>query len=304
MNYKKIGVLINTQSGCFSTGKVQVEDIQAEFKKYSHLFSDIQYFPSGNQSLKFQLDQLKKYAPDLAVAAGGDGTASALVNLSSCRKKPIAVIPCGSFNHFATDAGVPLEMPDAVHAIFSGIQMDLDAASLNGRLFINNSSIGLYPHSVEVREKLEKKYGHNRLLFLIIAFLRIFTRFPLYKISLKINGKDEQHITPSLFVGNNKYEVELLKFGSRESLQEGKLSLYFSQCRNRWRFLRNSFFLLIGKLQQAKNFDFLLVDEVDLETAKKRVRVSADGEIYKLEPPLAYKSIPGAVKIILPKKKP
>lgn len=299
MIYNRIGVLINTQSGSFSAEKFQADDIKAEFAQYDHLFSDIQYFLSGKTLFKSQLEKLKEYNPDLAVAAGGDGTVGALVNSLSKRKTPIAIIPCGTFNHFATDAGVPLDMPAAVRGLFNGKQTKLDAVSLNGRIFINNSSIGLYPHSIEVREKLEKKYGHNRLLFLIIAFLRIFTRFPLYKITLKIDGKEQQHVTSSLFVGNNKYEVELLKFGSRESLQDGKLSLYFSNCRNRWRFIRNSFFLLLGKLKQAKNFEFLLADKVDVQTSKKQVRVSADGEILKLEPPLSYESLPGAVKIIL-----
>jgi hypothetical protein len=73
----------------------------------------------------------------------------------------------------------------------------------------------------------------RHMLFLFIAFLRIFTRFPVYEITLKLNERMERHIISSLFVGNNRYEVKLLKFGSRESLQDGKLSLYFSKCRDR-----------------------------------------------------------------------
>ncbi len=303
MTFKKIGVFINTHSGCFSKDQVKLDDIKSEFEKYHPYYSGIHYFPAKKQNFNSQLQRLREYEPDLAVVAGGDGTVGALVNSYPTQDNHIAIIPCGTFNHFAVDAGIPTTMQDAVHSIFNGSPVKLDAAAVNKHRFINNSSIGLYPHSVEVRDKLENKYGYNRFLFLIIAFFRIFRRFPLYKINLKLNGKQEQHVTSSLFVGNNKYEVELLKFGSRESLQDGKLSLYYSKCRNRWGFLRNAFFLLIGKLEQAKNFEFLLVDRMDLETTKNRVRVSADGEIYKLEPPLVYTSIPGAVNVILPKKK-
>ena len=302
MKFEKIGVLVNTNSGCFASGEINTEDVKAEFDKYSEYFSNIRFFPTASETLTAQLKQLKEFNPDLAVAAGGDGTVGALIDSFPAEKIPIAIIPCGTFNHFASDAGVPLEMKASVAAAFSGSLEKLDAASVNGRLFINNSSIGLYPHSVEVRENLEKKYGHNRWLFLILAFSRIFTRFPVYKVTLKINGREEKHITSSLFVGNNKYEVELLKFGSRESLKDGKLSLYFSKCRNRWKFLRNAFFLVLGRLEQAENFELLLVDDVYIQTQKRKVRVSADGELIRLSPPLRYESLPGAVKIILLKQ--
>ncbi len=274
--------------------------MKAEFAKHRRFFSDIRFFMSGSRLLSFQLKQLKEYGPDLAVAAGGDGTVGALVNSFPTEDKPIAIIPCGTFNHFATDAGIPLKLSDAVHAVFSGTQVKVDAAALNGRRFINNSSIGLYPHSVEVRENLEKKYGHNRWLFLFLAFLRIFTRFPLYKITLRINGREEHHAVSSLFVGNNKYEVDLLKFGSRESLRDGKLSLYFSKCRHRRRFIKSAFFLVLGKLEKTEHLEFTLAEKIDLNTTQKRVKASTDGEVIKLNPPLSYESLPGAVKIVLP----
>ena len=94
----------------------------------------------------------------LVVGGGGDGTlnqvASALVAHPRGAQACFGVLPLGTLNHFAKDLGIPLELAEAVAVLRSGREAEVDVAEVNGRLFLNNSSIGLYPDIVRERESI------------------------------------------------------------------------------------------------------------------------------------------------------
>ena len=90
----------------------------------------------------------------------------------------LGVLPLGTLNHFARDAGIPLDLEEAVAAIAGGRTRQVDVAEVNGRIFINNSAVGLYPELVEIARgaaaaaRAEQEAGdagrrHARLLALL-----------------------------------------------------------------------------------------------------------------------------------------
>src|SRR5258708_9624368 len=84
-------------------------------------------------------------APLAIVAAGGDGTVRAVAQELADSVVPLGILPLGTLNHFARDLGLPLDISSAVAVIAAGIVATIDAAEVNGRIFVNNSAIGLYP---------------------------------------------------------------------------------------------------------------------------------------------------------------
>ena len=114
---------------------------------------------------------------DVIVAGGGDGTvnavASAIIGNSAIK---LGILPMGTLNHFARDLGIPIDMEKAVETIVTGHVKSIDVGEVNGKIFINNSGLGLYPAMVRLREGLQKS-GHRKFLAAIWASLRIFARF-------------------------------------------------------------------------------------------------------------------------------
>ncbi|MEA3203922.1 MAG: hypothetical protein QOI63_1602, partial [Thermoplasmata archaeon] len=88
------------------------------------------------------------------VAAGGDGTVGAVAGAVAGTSAHLGILPLGTLNHFAKDAGVPLALADAARVVATGTGRRVDVAEVNGRVFVNNSSIGLYPRAVRERERL------------------------------------------------------------------------------------------------------------------------------------------------------
>jgi len=80
-------------------------------------------------------------------AGGGDGTVNAVAGAVAGTDTALGVLPIGTLNHFAKDAGIPLELEDAVRNFFTGRVVKLDVGEVNGRVFVNNSGIGVIPIS-------------------------------------------------------------------------------------------------------------------------------------------------------------
>jgi len=236
---------------------------------------------------------------DIIIAAGGDGTISTVAEEMLDIDKPLGILPAGTFNHFAKDLNIPLDLDDAAIVISKGRTRQIDVAEVNGRIFVNNSSVGLYPKSVKVRKHITERLGGSKWIAMVIAALAVFTRFPLFNIRLTTPKESFIRKTPFVFIGNNEYKIDLLNLGKRESLTSGKLSLYTAHISGRMGALKIAFMALINMLKPGY-FDIHFLEELVLESKRKVVHVSLDGEIFKMRPPLKYRIRPGELKVIVP----
>ncbi|MBS1795981.1 MAG: diacylglycerol kinase family lipid kinase [Acidobacteria bacterium] len=234
------------------------------------------------------------------VAAGGDGTIGAVAGEVFKTGKVLGVIPLGTLNNFSKDLGIPQNLEDAVRVIAENHIRKIDAAEVNGRIFINNSSIGLYPQLVRRREKRQRLgYGKWRAAFW--AALRVLNISPFFAARLETG--DERRIvrTPFVFVGNNAYEMELFRVGRRARLDDGRLSVYFLHRSSRRGLLALALRALFGRLRQTKDFEEMETAEITIETRKDRLLVAFDGEVEKLDTPLVYKIHPQSLRVIAPR---
>ncbi|MCX6552342.1 MAG: diacylglycerol kinase family lipid kinase [Acidobacteria bacterium] len=233
------------------------------------------------------------------VAGGGDGTISAVAAAMIDSGKPLGVLPLGTLNHFAKDMEIPLDIEGAVDTIAAGRTAAIDVGDVNGRIFLNNSSVGLYPRIVHERENLQR-LGWGKWPAYLWAAVAVLRLHPLLEIRLGVDGKELAGRTPFVFVGNNVYAVERLDIGTRACLDKGELSLYATSRTGRMGLIRLALGALLGGLRQERDFLAMTANDIWIGTKRARMRVALDGEVAIMEPPLHYRIRRGALRVLAP----
>ena len=136
----------------------------------------------------------------VVVAGGGDGTVSAVAGGLVGTGVALGVLPMGTLNHFAKDLAIPLDQDEAIAVIAGNRQVEVDAGEVNGRIFINNSSLGLYPDIVREREKRQHRLGHGKWRALLAASIGAARRYPVVKVHVEVDGKTLVRSTPFVFI--------------------------------------------------------------------------------------------------------
>ena len=260
--------------------------------------ADIQLGRSGIEIVELAR-RAAKGESRVVVAGGGDGTINAVASELVGTGKILGVLPLGTLNHFAKDLGIPLDIESAVDVIARETITQIDIGEVNGRYFLNNSSIGLYPQIVQEREQ-QQAQGRSKWLAFFSALLIIIHRYPLLTVRLNADDRQLRRRTPMVFVGNNEYELQGLNMGSRRCLNRGLLFLYVTRQMSRWRLFKMGLAALFGKLNDASDFDAMCIREVAVQARRRRLRVALDGEVTVMRLPLRYRVHPAALRVIGP----
>lgn len=154
---------------------------------------------------------------DVVVAGGGDGTINTVAAALVGSEIALGVLPLGTLNHFAKDLGISLDPDTALRDVMAGHTVRVDVGEVNGRYFLNNSSIGIYPRIVRDREQLQRS-GHRKWIAFIGAVIPILRRHSFMQVRVSANGVDRMRRTPFVFVGNNEYQMEGFNMGTRARL--------------------------------------------------------------------------------------
>jgi len=234
------------------------------------------------------------------VAAGGDGTVGAVAAALVDTEATMAVLPVGTLNHFAKELDIPLGLEAAVEIALTGAIRAIDVGEVNGRVFVNNSSLGLYSAIVFERERRRRR-GWSKWLAMAWASLSVPRRLPSLSVYLEAGGGGARVVTPFLFVGNNEYMVEGFRFGRRRSLDEGRIWVFVAPPpSSRWKAVRLTLRALFKRDRRDRDFKVFQTRELRVETIREQVRVALDGEIFRVPPPLRYRSRPLALRVRVP----
>lgn len=232
-------------------------------------------------------------------AVGGDGTVSAAAAAVARTDVELVVIPAGTFNHFARDNGIPTEL-DAACAVATSRRIErVDVAWVNGRLFLNTSSVGVYANFVRVRERLEPKFGY--WLSSAFAMVRTFARVQPFRLSFDSAVLHKPYETPLVFVGVGERELKLPLLGGRVEGGRSGLHIMIVRGRTRARLIALAFAAAARgtrALSRTPHLDSWLVDHCTIE--QRHSTVAIDGEVVKLDSPLDYKLGRKALKLVVP----
>jgi diacylglycerol kinase family enzyme len=295
----KVRVIVNRQGGTLKSGEDDGEErLRAAFAA-AGIDADIR-LTEPDALVDALAEAAQAPGLDAVVAGGGDGTLSCAAGHLAGTGRPLGILPLGTLNHLARDAGIPAELDEAAAVIAAGHVRAIDLAEVNGRIFVNNSSVGLYPEMVRLREAEQERKGRGKRLAMLSASLTSLRHFRRHRLWISAEGLEAPIHTPLLFVGNNRYEVSLFALGRREALDGGELCLYAIRARSRiglfWAGIRGVF----GRLDQQRDFVTLYVPELEVSADREQLTISTDGETVPMEMPLRYRIRPKALKLIVP----
>jgi diacylglycerol kinase family enzyme len=252
----------------------------------------------GRRSVADQARRAVKEGCRVAVAAGGDGTVNAVAAAVAGTKIPLGVLPVGTLNHFAKDLGLPLELEEAVRVAAEGVVRQVDVAEVNGRVFVNNSSLGVYPRIVALRQRSGAR-GWGKWLAGLWATVAVLRRRPFMAVRIRIDDETVVRRTPFVFVGNNEYKMAGLDAGVRESLTGGRLALYVMHATRRRSLLLLGWKVVWRGGDQVDELDCFPVQEAVVET-RRRLPVALDGEVVPMDSPLRYRIRPLDLNVLAP----
>jgi diacylglycerol kinase family enzyme len=274
------------------------EDLRAKFRA-AGLDAELVLAKDGEEMIATARRALEGGA-HMVAAGGGDGTINAVASVMVGSGVRFGVLPLGTLNHFAKDLGIPLDLDEAVRNLATGVPREVDVGEVNGRIFLNNSSLGLYPDIVRDREKQQRRLGRGKWPAALWATLAALRRYPFLSMRLTVKGETLARRTPFVFIGNNRYTMQGLAIGERDCLDDGLLSLYVAQRPTRLGLLRFALDALRGKLGSERDFDVLEAASFEIDTHRHRVHVATDGEVTVMNPPLRYRVRPGALTVMVP----
>jgi diacylglycerol kinase family enzyme len=243
-------------------------------------------------------------APPAIVAAGGDGTVNAVAQALAGTATPLGILPLGTLNHFARDLGLPFDIPGAVAVIAAGNTAAVDVAEVNGRIFVNNSSIGLYPDMVRDRERQRRQTRRAKWLAMALAFVRTLRRPPMRRLTIEAGDWMRPLRTSLAFIGNNVYDTNFPTLGRRATLTGGVLCLFIAKAERGFDIIRLLLRAAFGRLDQARDFEHHHLQALTIRSRHRRLLVALDGEVAILATPLAYRIRPRDLRVFVPRPNP
>jgi diacylglycerol kinase family enzyme len=240
----------------------------------------------------------------LLVAAGGDGTLNAAAQAALRHGCPLGLVPMGTFNLFAREHGVPLEPAEAVRGLAHGRPEPVQVGLVNGRLFLVNAAVGLYPKLLEDRETAKREIGHRaRWIAIAAGLVSLFGWRTRLTLDAEVDGRPTRLRTPSLFVCNNRVQLERVGIDEAlvASVGHGRMVALVAHRMNAWAKAKLLVRAVAGRLGDADEIDAFALRSLDAAIRfARRVKVATDGEVQWMALPLRFTVSPQPLVMALP----
>lgn len=238
------------------------------------------------------------------VAAGGDGTvmgvAQAMIGSGRADRHAMAVLPLGTFNYFARGLGLPEDPARAAAAILAGDRKPISVGTVNGRVFLNNASIGIYPSILKAREAVYERWGRRRIVAhwsVIKTFLRF--QHPM-RVRIEADGQVQDRRTPLIFIARSAFQLETFGLRGASDISDDRFAMFVARDGGRPALFRLAWRLIRRRIEVGRDVDYIPAERIVIETRNPRPLVAFDGEKSRMQSPLRFEILPAALTIILP----
>ncbi|WP_410218703.1 diacylglycerol/lipid kinase family protein [Paracoccus sp. (in: a-proteobacteria)] len=237
---------------------------------------------------------------DLVIAAGGDGTQSAVAAALTGTDVVMGVLPGGTFNYFARDLGVGETIDDALETILNAKVEAVDVGDVNGLIFLNNVSLGAYPQILKTREGIYRRWGRSRMAAywsVLVALRRL--RRPMNLVA-RVEGETQRYTSALVFVARSAYQLDSFGLEGADEIRRGRFAVLIAKARQPLPLIRSAIRLAFGHSAKDDDFDLILTDELQIETPTRRQLVAHDGEKAVLYSPFKMVVRHGELRVLLP----
>ncbi|QUS35804.1 diacylglycerol/lipid kinase family protein [Falsirhodobacter algicola] len=234
------------------------------------------------------------------VAAGGDGTVMGVANALVHGDANLAVLPLGTFNYYARGLQLPQDPRAAAQAILNGHPHRISVGAVNGTVFLNNASLGIYPAILKQRESVYERFGRRRIAA-HWSVLKTFMRYRKpWRVTLSMNGRTQTVSTPLIFVARSAYQLERFGLPGAAEISDDDLVLFIAQAEGRLALLKTTWRLCTRKVALNRDVTLLHADSFTIDTRKSSLLAAYDGEKSRMPTPIRFEILRDALSIILP----
>jgi diacylglycerol kinase family enzyme len=233
----------------------------------------------------------------IVIAGGGDGTVNAVASELVGTEKQLGILPLGTFNYFARELGLPSDIEEAFRHCFRGITRTVTVGEVNGRVFLNNASVGLYPLILSIREQTYRRWGRNKFVAYWSVLKALFRSDTNLKLTIASNGSSRTVWTPLVFVARNSYQLEQFNVPGIRCVASDSLSVYVAKPKSKFKLLMSALRAFAGKLQPSFDFEMLCLSDFRIDSTRIRRTLAFDGERAKMLAPLEFEIRNGALLV-------
>ena len=295
--------IINAASGT-AGAEAKREALEAALKA-SGRAGELVFAPAAELAAIARVQAAKaKAAHSAIVAVGGDGTINAVAQAAYAEGCAMGVVPQGTFNYFARTHGLPAEPAAAVQALLQAEPQPVQVGSVNGTVFLVNASLGLYPNLLEDREAYKARFGRSRFVALASAFATLLREHRQLRLRIEQDGQVRSVRTPTLFVGNNRLQLEQVGLPPAAGAEAGHIAAVMLRpigtLAMLWLLVRGAFGSL-GGADDVESFAFQqMVVTPARHSGRRGVKVAFDGEIAWMHAPLRFEVAPRPLWLLKP----
>lgn len=234
------------------------------------------------------------------VAAGGDGTVTGVAHGLLGSAVALGVLPLGTFNFFARGLGLPEEPEEAARAILAGQVRRVSVGTVNGQLFLNNASLGIYPRILQAREASYARWGRSRLLAYWTVLVTLLRYQAARRVILTVEGQRRDLRSPLIFVARSAYQLKRFGLEGAEAISDDRFAVFIALGGTRWHLLKLAAHLALGRVVPGTEVEVLTTRRMEVQTSKRRPNVAFDGEKKRMRAPLTFAIQPDALTIVIP----
>lgn len=292
---RRICVVANRKSGGNAGSRAAIDKALAVFGPEAWLAEW-----SPGDALAALVDAQIEKGASLVVAAGGDGTVMALADAMLGRDVPLAVLPLGTFNYFARGLGSSEDVEEAARQILAGRAHPISVGQVNGQVFLNNASLGIYPAILRERETVYRRWGRRRLAAhwsVVKTFLR-FQR-PM-RLTLVADGTASQRRTALVFVARSAFQLDAFGIEGGEAIHDDAFAVLVARAEGRRALFALTWRLVTRSPRRGRDYDLLSARELVIESPRKRLLLAFDGEKRRESAPFHFAMSTDKLRIILP----
>jgi len=294
-----IEVILNARSGSQRAGEMRLI-LERVLRDSGRSFA----ISIGSGAEVAQLAEAKAASDcEVLVAGGGDGTICTIAEAAWRTGKTLGVLPLGTFNYFARNLSIPLELEAAARVILEGKPVHASVLDLDGRLVLNNASIGIHPAVLLRRRKLYRRWGRSQLNTYLSVLMTAFQPPPRLRVRLATDQGEVVRVTPLVMVCSNAYQMETFALAGLECLDAGKFALYVARMAGRTTIFRLALRVVMRRLRVGIDYEAICASDVTIETLRHRhLRAALDGELERTKSPLRFRIAPRELRVLTPEK--
>ena len=230
------------------------------------------------------------------IAVGGDGTINSVAQAAHAQGCAMGVMPQGTFNYFARTHAIPTDPAAAAQALLRCEPVAIQVGLINDRVFLVNASVGLYPQLLEDREAYKARFGRSRLVAFGAALVTLLGRHRQLRLCIELGPNAREITTLTLFVGNNRLQLEQVGLSQASSMDEGCIAAVMLRPIGALAMLGLMLHGAMGTLGEADTVESFKFQRMLVKPrrawGRRTVKVAFDGEVSQMPMPLQFQVSP------------